>query len=280
MPLKLMYITNNPQIALIAENNGVDRICVDLETLGKEERQKGINSVKSKHTILDISIISKTLTTSEMLVRVNPWNINSILEINKVIQAGAKIIMLPMWKNVIEVKSFISAVEGRVKIVLLLETKEAVECLDEILSLSGVDEIHIGLNDLHISYGMTFMFELLANGTVEKLCKKIQKTGIPYGFGGIAKIGEGLLPAEKIIMEHYRLGSTRAILSRSFCDVTSIERIEEVERIFHLNMKTLREYELSLRNVAEEDFYTNKVAVAECVDQIVSEIIKARNNVF
>lgn len=280
MPLKLMYITNNPQIALIAENSGVDRICVDLETLGKEERQKGINSVKSKHTILDISIISKTLTTSEMLVRVNPWNINSILEINKVIQAGAKIIMLPMWKNVIEVKSFISAVEGRVKIVLLLETKEAVECLDEILSLSGVDEIHIGLNDLHISYGMTFMFELLANGTVEKLCKKIKKTGIPYGFGGIAKIGEGLLPAEKIIMEHYRLGSTRAILSRSFCDVTRIERIEEVERIFHLNMKTLREYELSLRDVAKEDFYTNKVAVAECVDQIVSEIIKARNNVF
>ena len=59
-----------------------------------------------------------------------------------------------------------------------------------------------------------------------------------------------------------------------------ISKIEEVERIFHLNMKTLREYELSLRNVAEEDFYTNKVAVAECVDQIVSEIIKARNNVF
>ena len=38
--LKLMYITNNPQIALIAQKYGVDRIWVDLETLGKEERQK------------------------------------------------------------------------------------------------------------------------------------------------------------------------------------------------------------------------------------------------
>lgn len=26
MPLKLMYITNNPEVAVIAENAGVDRI--------------------------------------------------------------------------------------------------------------------------------------------------------------------------------------------------------------------------------------------------------------
>ena len=57
MKLKLMYITNNPIVALIAEKNGVDRIWIDLETLGKEERQIGINSVKSHHSIEDIKII-------------------------------------------------------------------------------------------------------------------------------------------------------------------------------------------------------------------------------
>jgi hypothetical protein len=51
MPLKLMYITNNPQIALIAEQYGVDRIWIDLETFGKEELQKDLNSVKSNHSI-------------------------------------------------------------------------------------------------------------------------------------------------------------------------------------------------------------------------------------
>jgi hypothetical protein len=61
------------------------------------------------------------------------------------------------------------------------------------LESSGFDEIHIGLNDLHLSYGMTFMFELLTNGTVEMLCNKFKESGIPYGFGGIAKIGEGIL---------------------------------------------------------------------------------------
>ena len=43
MFLELMYITNSPEVALIAEKNGVDRIWIDLETLGKEERQKNLS---------------------------------------------------------------------------------------------------------------------------------------------------------------------------------------------------------------------------------------------
>jgi hypothetical protein len=68
--------------------------------------------------------------------------------------------------------------------------------VDDVLAMGGFDEIHIGLNDLHLSYGMSFMFELLADGTVEGLCRKFQSAGIPYGFGGIAKLGDGLLITE------------------------------------------------------------------------------------
>ena len=38
MALKLMYITNRPEIAQIAETAGVDRIFVDLEYIGKKDR--------------------------------------------------------------------------------------------------------------------------------------------------------------------------------------------------------------------------------------------------
>ena len=38
--LVLFYITNRPDVAIIAEKYGVDRIWIDLERLGKEERQK------------------------------------------------------------------------------------------------------------------------------------------------------------------------------------------------------------------------------------------------
>lgn len=270
MKLTLMYITNNPEVAVIAQKYGVDRIWIDLETLGKEERQAGMNTVKSKHTIADIAKIAPLLDKSEMLVRINPWNENSCAEIDDVIEAGAQIIMLPMWKSVEEVLNFVVAVNGRVKITLLLETKEAVQCLDDVLKIQGIDEIHIGLNDLHLSYDYTFMFELLADGTVESLCEKIRNAGLPYGFGGIARIGEGALPAEKIIMEHYRLGSTRAILSRSFCNAEDIGDLEEIEDLFCKNMKSLREFEDYAMKASIEEYNMNKNEVGQCVATIVN----------
>lgn len=271
MALKLMYITNNSDVALIAQKYGVDRIWIDLETLGKEERQKGMNTVKSNHSVEDIKKIAPLLTTSEMLVRINPINENSEEEINKVIDAGADIIMLPMWKSVDDVNVFLSLVNSRTKTTLLLETKEAAECLDDVLEQCHMDEIHIGLNDLHLSYGLEFMFELLSNGTVERLCNKISKKGIPYGFGGIAKIGEGTLPAEKIVMEHYKSGSTRAILSRSFCNYEEIKDLDEIENVFSKNIKSLKEFEQSLKNKTKKEFQINTEEVIKIVNDILEK---------
>ncbi len=271
MPLTLMYITNDENVALIAEKYGVDRIWIDLETLGKEERQKGMNTVKSKHSIEDIKRIKPLLHSSKLMVRINPWNELSVNEIEKVIDAGADIIMLPMWKSKREVDCFIKSVGGRAKTNLLLETKEAVECLDDVLQINGIDEIHIGLNDLHLSYGLTFMFELLASGKVEELCNKINQAGIPYGFGGIAKIGEGMLSAERVIMEHYRLGSSRAILSRSFCNADEIKELTEIEQVFSQNIKRLREYEESISSVSCDEMNSNKEEVKQLVQKIVDK---------
>lgn len=272
--LTLFYITNKPDVALIAEKYGVDRVWIDLEILGKEARQRNMNTVRSQHKISDISKIKPLLTKAEMMVRINSWHGGSVDEIEAVIEAGGDdiIIMLPYWKTIKEVCDFVNTVDGRCKTSLLLETKEAVECIDEVLEQGGFDEIHIGLNDLHLSYGMSFMFELLADGTVERLCRKFKGAGIPYGFGGIAKLGDGLLLAEKIIMEHYRLGSTRAILSRTFCDNAKIECIEEIDKVFGENMRSLREYEASLHNISNDDFLRNKQDVSEAVKRIVETI--------
>ncbi len=272
MALTLMYITNNPDVAAIAQNCGVDRIWIDLETLGKEERQGHIDSVKSHHTVDDIKRLRPVVKESELLVRINPINPNSKTEIDAVIEAGADMIMLPMWKSVDDVQRFVHYVDGRVKTTLLLETKEAAECLDDVLEFGGFNEVHIGLNDLHLSYGLDFMFELLANGTVEKLCNKIKQYGLSYGFGGIARMGEGQLPSNKIIMEHYRLGSTRAILSRSFCNTEEVSDIEAIKKIFSENMSCLREYEKTLPSRTSDEFIYNAHAVQDCVAEVVSKI--------
>ena len=102
--------------------------------------------------------------------------------------------------------------------------------------------------------------------------EKFKAKGIRYGFGGIARIGEGMLPAERIVMEHYRLGSTIVILSRSFCNVEEIGDTNGIERVFEENMALLREYEYSLVNKTEEELEKNKQAVKCCVTEIVSKI--------
>ena len=278
MPLQLMYITNNPAVALIAEKNGVDRIWIDLENIGKDERQRNINSVKSHHKMSDINVMSKVLAKSELMVRVNAWNANSPKEIEQTIALGAKRIMLPMWKSKEETDNFLNLIHGRVRTTLLLETKEAVNCLDEVLKNEFIDEVHIGLNDLHLSYGLTFMFEPLTSGLVEEICQKLFKNKIPFGFGGIAKIGDGLLPSENIIAEHYRLGSTRAILSRSFCDTAKISDESEIERVFNENMKVLRWYEKTVQNFTAKEFKANKESTEKRVAEIVESIKKQKAN--
>ncbi len=249
MALKLMYITNRPEIAQIAETSGVDRIFIDLEHIGKMERQCGMDTVQSSHTIEDIKSVSEAITTAELLVRINPIHdatnqyCSSEEEIDLAIENGAQILMLPYFKDLETVKRFISAVHGRVKTMLLLETPEAVEIIDEILNLEGIDYIHIGLNDLSLGYGKKFMFELLTDGTIERLCSKFREKGIPYGFGGIASLGKGDIPAERIIKEHYRLGSTCAILSRSFCNVDKINHMGVISSTFVNGMREIREFE-------------------------------------
>ena len=72
MALKLMYITNQPEIAKIAENSGVDRIFIDLEYIGKSDRQGGMDTVQSHHTVDDIKKVASAITKAELLVRINP----------------------------------------------------------------------------------------------------------------------------------------------------------------------------------------------------------------
>ena len=274
--LDFMFITNDPRVAKAAQECNVKRVWVDLETLGKEERQKGMNTVKSKHILSDISLLRDVLDKSELLVRVNPINPGSKNEINEAIERGADMLMLPMFKSADEVCIFLDDVKGRVKTTLLFETKESYVHQEEILQHGGFDEAHIGLNDMHLSYGLTFMFELLSNGLVETMCEKFKAYGIPYGFGGIAKIGEGLLPAECIIAEHYRLGSTRAILSRSFCDNQYVD-YDKWKYEFKLGLNQIRLYERLLPLLPESFFNDNIVEVKKGVDKVVS-IIKAKRN--
>lgn len=276
MALKLMYITNRSDVAHVAESAGVDRIFVDMEYIGKADRQGGMDTVQNHHTVDDVRKIKNTVTTAQVMVRINPIHAatedycSSKEEIDAVIEAGADIVMLPFFKTIEEVREFIDLVDGRVKTLPLVETPEAVANIDKILILPGLDEIFIGLNDLSLGYGKKFMFELLSDGTVERLCSKFKQKGFNYGFGGIGRPGYGTLPAEYIIREHYHLGSTCTILSRSFCNVNRMEKIDKIEEIFREGIMDIRNLEAECK-VANENYFTENVKEIKRRVKIISE---------
>ena len=271
--LKFMYLTSDPKAAQEAENAGVDRIFLDLEVLGKEERQGHLDTVVSHSSLDDVGKVRKAVKKAQLLVRCNPVHSGTNQEIDRMINDGADIIMLPFFKTAEEVKTFLSAVNGRVKTVLLFETKESVENVDEILELQGIDEAYIGLNDLHLSLNMTFMFQLLADGTVEKLCEKFRRKGIPYGFGGIAKIGEGLVKSDVILGEHKRLGSTAVILSRTFRNEVGDSR---PVKDMGTEIELLRQREKEIGNWTDAEFEENRRLVIEKIDEVTEVIRKKR----
>ena len=274
MSLKLMYITNKPAVAEIAEEAGVDWIFLDMEFIGKDARQGGLDTVQNHHTVKDVANIKAAVKKAKVLVRVNPIHEalpdypSSKDEIDATIKAGADIVMLPFFKTVDEVKQFINYVDGRAKTLLLMVTVEAANLVAEILEVPGIEMIHLGLNDMHLELGMKFMFELLANGTVEKLGNKIKAKGIPFGFGGIATLDGGALPGSMVLKEHVRLGSSMVIVSRSFCNTDIVTDLNEVKRIFDNGISGLRALEKEASQADAAYLEENRKAVVAAVNKI------------
>ena len=228
--LKLMDITNSPEVASIADGAGVDRIFIDLEQYGKEKRQKNWDSVKSKHSISDIPKVKSAVKNAQIFVRTDPIFDGFSDELEGVLACEPDVVMLPYFKTVREVEPFIKAVDGRAP-----------------------------------------LFEELADGTVDRLVERFKADGIKnYGFGGIASLGSGLLPAEMIIPEHYRLGSNCAILSRAFCDVSKVGDIDEIRRIFDEGVSAIRDYEKKCAAMSEQELSENSAALKQRVEEIIS----------
>jgi hypothetical protein len=244
--MKLFLITSDPAMAKMAVDSGVDRIFVDLEIFGKEARQGHKDTVISRHSVDDVHAVREVVPEGSLLVRVNPWTERSPEEIESVLEAGADVVMLPMFRHLSEVRAFTDCVGGRAATLGLCETSAGLARLDSILGSGGLDEVHFGLNDLHLDMGLDFLFEVLAGGLIDLAASKSLEHGVTFGFGGVARVGGGDLPARLILSEHERLGSEAVILSRAFTG----------------GVKTLAEMPSDL------DFGAEVAKVRACIDEL------------
>ena len=216
--IELCLITADAQFARLAEKAGIDRIMIDLEKHGKAKRQAGQNLFLSTHREDDIKVVRRFLKNSPLVVRINPLHPESRAEVDRVVSYGADFIMLPMFETAWEADHFINLVRGRTRVSLLLENKKAMENIDDIIRVPGIDEIHIGLNDLRLSLGLETIFEIFCLDILDTLSKKIRHADIRFGFGGVTTPRTDNMPIapELIIAEQVRLGSSLALLGRSF----------------------------------------------------------------
>ena len=218
--IDLLTLTNSPTLAAACDALPGMRLFVDLERNGKAERQAGRNTFISSHQIGDVGRVKAALRHTRLMVRVNPFDALQAaaakMEVDAVIAQGADMIMLPMFTSAPQLREFAAIVAGRVPLVPLLETAGALTSLDDWISAPGIAEVFVGLNDLHVSLGCRFMFEPLVLGHVDRVANAAGQHGLRFGFGGIARVGEGLLPGQDVLAEHLRLGSQAVILSRTF----------------------------------------------------------------
>jgi 2-keto-3-deoxy-L-rhamnonate aldolase RhmA len=270
--MEFIYITNDPELAQYAQDSGVDRIMIDLEYRKKRERQGRLDTVISSHSLQDINRVINVSHNSKLQVRVNAIHSGSEREINEVLSRGADIIMLPMFKTRQEVEKFISIINGKAATSLLLETSQALARVDDILRVGGIDEVYIGLNDLYLSMGLDFIFEPLSGGIVEYLATRIKKKGIRFGFGGISRLGKGVVDSRLVLSEHVRLGSQIVILSRDFHG--RARSLDELKKLMNLEdeIKKIRSYISYLSGLSEKELLRN----SEKISHVVSEYVETK----
>jgi hypothetical protein len=191
---------------------------VDLETLGKRERQSGLGTWISAHRMESLPAIRAALTHAALFARTNPMNRHAGDEIDRLLELGVEVLMLPMFESRAEVARFVDLVAGRARVVLLLETLGGLRELDSILALDGVDEVHVGINDMALAMGLRNRFSVVVSPEMSEVAAACRGAGVRFGFGGVGKVGDqGLpIPPDLIYAQYARLGATSALVSRAF----------------------------------------------------------------
>lgn len=255
----------------MAVDADIDFLMVDLEIHGKQERQRNRDTLVSRHELADVALLRRVCPAGRLMVRINPWGQHSVLEVARVLDYGADIIMLPMYREPSEVTALLAAVAGRAGVVPLVETPQALSSVGLVAAMPGVSRMHFGLNDLHIALGRKFMFELLTDGTLDVPINSLCKAGALFGIGGVARVDEGLVPAQIIIGEHVRLGATAAILSRTFHRRGEAFSADGAAETLKREIAKIRDAHRLFAQASKEILDANRIALAAAIDNAKSQ---------
>ena len=160
---------------------GVHTFLVDWEYLGKDIRQLGLDTEIRPGTPADLAAVS-SVAGAEAWCRVNALGPHTPAEVERAIAAGGRGLLLPMVKRPAEVERFLDLVAGRAATGILVETVEALACVDWLASFR-LDRVYFGLNDFAISRGSRSIFLAFVDGSVARARDAF--AGTCFGVGGL-----------------------------------------------------------------------------------------------
>lgn len=258
--MNYLIITNDTFKAAVAIKSGVRFVFIDMETLGKEERQKDRGAVFNCHTLQDVERICSLLPRENIMVRVNPIHENSENEINDVCLHRPGYVMLPYFKKINEVETAYKLLPRDTKLYLLFETIDSLELIPQIVASGMVSKIHLGLNDLAIEMGYKCIFKVLFDVRFLKAIDHLNKLGVNFGIGGVGKIGIHEIPAEMLITQFQKLGADSVILSRAF---NSEDVWLDEGKLFNQELSKLNQVVSSFSGMTKEQFDSNENVLAD-----------------
>ncbi|HEX8647925.1 MAG TPA: aldolase/citrate lyase family protein [Thermoleophilaceae bacterium] len=210
--------TDDPERAREADAAGVDRIGLDLERIGKRERQADPALWQTSHEEASLPLIGASLTRAKLFARTNPPHPGWADEAERLIAAGAEVLMLPAFRSAADVREALGVVAGHALLVPLIETAEALADVRAIASIDGLREAHFGLNDLAIGMRLANRFDVLGRPELEHAAHALADAGLRVGVGGIGRALDDSLPipSDRIYAQYPRLHASAALIARSF----------------------------------------------------------------
>ena len=211
--MHLFVFTVDPVRAHDVVAAGAAGVIVDWERRGKARRQQGQDTQINEDTAADLVAV-RSATGGRVLCRVNgagPWTAD---EVALAAELGADEVLLPMVRTPADVDAALRAAAGRCGVGILVETEDAVRCVDA-LAERPLARVYLGLNDLRIDRGaVDDLFAPLVDGTVDAVRRALR---VPFGVAGLTLPDRGApVPSRLLAAELARVDASFTFLRRSF----------------------------------------------------------------
>lgn len=208
----VLLFSHDVDYAAAAIAAGMAGVVVDWEWRGKADRQNGHDTQINRGTVDDLVAIGR-VAGERVICRINNLAGQRERECEDAIAHGVAELWLPMVRSVAEVEACLRRIDGRARLGIMVETRQAMQ-LGRELSALPLHRAYIGLQDYRIDNGHAGLFDPIVDGTLDRFREGF--TGA-LGFAGVTRPDGGHpIPQRLLLAAMARLDCHFGVARRMF----------------------------------------------------------------